>query len=174
MTVTIIRAITAVVASGGGGGSGTVTNIAVSAKNGIVVSGSPITSAGTFTFSLGNATNTYSMGITVDGAGSAITTGSKGYTQVNYNCNITKWTILADVSGTASMDIKRSTYVGFPTTTSLIGTGNAPILSGDRKQTAAPSGWTSTIISAGDVIEYVVSAATIVTRMNLIIQLLKI
>lgn len=119
------------------------------------------------------AANTYTAGITVDGGGSAVTTGSKGFTQVNYNCTIANWTILADVSGTASMDVKRSTYAGFPTTTSIIGTGNAPILSGDRKQTAAPSGWTSVIVSAGDVLEFVVSAVATVTRLNLILQLTK-
>lgn len=48
----------------GGGGSGTVTQVAVSGQNGIVVSGSPITSAGTFTLKLNNITpNNISTGI---------------------------------------------------------------------------------------------------------------
>lgn len=41
---------------GGGGGSGTVTSVAASGVDGILVSGSPITGAGTLSFSLGNIT----------------------------------------------------------------------------------------------------------------------
>jgi hypothetical protein len=120
------------------------------------------------------AANTYTAGITVDGGGSVITTGSKGFAQVNYNCTVSQWTLLADVSGTASFDIKRATFAGFPTTASIIGaSGNPPILAGDRKQTAAPTSWTSTIISAGDVIEFVVSSIATCTRLNLTLQLTK-
>lgn len=120
------------------------------------------------------AANTYTAGITVDGGGSVITTGSKGFAQINYNCTIAAWTLIADVSGTASFDIKRSTFANFPTTTSIIGaSGNPPILSGDRKQTAQPSSWTSTSIVSGDVVEFVVSSIATCTRLNLTLQLTK-
>jgi hypothetical protein len=120
-----------------------------------------------------NAANTYSTGITVDGGGSVLTTGSKGFTQINYNCTITNWTVLADVSGSVNFDVKRATFSNFPTTATIIGNGNPPILAGDRKQTAAVSGWTSATITAGDVLEFVVSSVATITRANLILQLLK-
>lgn len=46
------------VAFGGGGGSGTVTSVAASVANGLTVSGTPITTAGTLSFGLGNITPT--------------------------------------------------------------------------------------------------------------------
>lgn len=52
----------------GGGGSGSVTSVAVSGSNGIGVSGSPITSSGTISLSLGSITPTTVNGITLSGS----------------------------------------------------------------------------------------------------------
>lgn len=121
----------------------------------------------------GIGANTTSAGITVDGGGTTITTGSKGFTQINFNCTIAGWTILGDVSGSCVIDILRSTYAAFPTTVSIVGGGNAPTLSGAQKNTAAPSGWTSTSIVSGDIIEFSVSSASGIARANLILNLTK-
>lgn len=119
------------------------------------------------------AANTVSAGITIDGGGLVVTTGSKGFIQIEYACTITNWTLLADQAGSAVIDIKRSTYSGFPTTASIIGAGNSPTLSSVQKNTAAPSGWTSVTLAIGDILEYSVTSATTVTRLNLILTLVK-
>lgn len=121
----------------------------------------------------GGSGSVVSCGITIDGGGSAIVAGSYGYTQIPYACTLTAWTVLADQSGSCTFDVKRSTYSGFPSTTSLVGSGNAPLLSSVQKNTAAPSGWTSVTIAAGDVLEFSISGITSVMRVNLILKLVK-
>ncbi len=115
-----------------------------------------------------------SIGITVDGGGSALTAGSKGFISVPYGCSIDSWTILSDVAGSAVIDIKRSTYGDFPTTASIVGAGNKPTLSTAQKNTAAPASWTSTAITAGDILEFVVEATpSTLTRCNLTLKVTK-
>lgn len=111
------------------------------------------------------------FGITVDGGGSAITTGSKGYVTVPYAGTITGWTILADQSGSTVIDVKRSTYSGFPSTSSIAGSDLPTLSSAQKNQDTTLSGWGSTAVAAGDVIEFVVNSATTVTRVNLSIQI---
>lgn len=113
-------------------------------------------------------------GITIDGGGSVFTTGSKGYVQVPYNCTISSWTILANATGSATVDIRRATYTSFPTVTSLVGAGNGPTLSGALKNSAVPSTWSSTTLSAADILEFYVSSVGTVSRVNLQLVLQKI
>lgn len=101
----------------------------------------------------------------VDGGGSVITTGSKGYVIFDNAGTISQWTLLGDQSGSCIVDIKRSTYAGFPTTTSLIGGGTAPTLSSAQKQQASPVSWTSVTLAAGDVLEFSITSASTLTRL---------
>jgi len=111
-----------------------------------------------------NATRT--INFVIDGGGDLIATGSKGYLVVDAPCVITKWTILGDVSGSAVVDIKRSTYAGFPTTASMVGAGNKPTLASVQNNQAVPASWTSVVIAAGDILEFNVDSATTVTRVT--------
>lgn len=108
-----------------------------------------------------------SFGITVDGGGTVISTGSKGYLVVPYNATITNWYVASDVSGSIVIDVKRSG-------TSIVGGGgNKPTLSAASYATAAVSGWTSTSITAGDVFEFNVDSVSTVTKTNLVIKINK-
>ena len=107
-----------------------------------------------------------SLGITVDGGGIAVTTGSKGYVIIPYNATINNWYITSDVSGSIVVDIKRSG-------SSIVGAGNKPTLSAASYATAAVSGWTSTSITAGDVFEFSVDSASTVTKINLVVKITK-
>lgn len=114
------------------------------------------------------------VGITfvIDGGGSAITTGSKGFLIIPKGGTINQWTVVADQSGSIVVDVKRSTYSGFPTTTSIVGgSGNKPTLSSAQKNQATPTSWTSTSIADGDVLEFNVDSATTVTRITLMLQM---
>ena len=105
-------------------------------------------------------------GITIDGGGSTPTTGSKGFLQVPFAGTITAWTLIADVSGSASITVKKSTYAGFPTTTSIVASA-PPALSSQQNATSTTlTGWT-TAVAAGDVLEFVLASATTVTRLVL-------
>lgn len=101
--------------------------------------------------------------------GLAITTGSKGYTQINFSGVIVSWTILADQSGSIVIDLKKSTYSGFPTTSSIAGS-SLPTLSSAQKATSSTlTGW-GTSVTAGDIWEPVVNSASTVTKITLIIK----
>lgn len=57
-----------------------------------------------------------SLGITIDGGGSAITLGTKGYLEVPCNCTILSGTILADVSGSIAIETWRTNSASMPPT----------------------------------------------------------
>lgn len=107
-----------------------------------------------------------SFGITIDGNGYDPGTGSKGYITLPYSGTITNWYLAADTSGSCVIDVKRSG-------TSIVGAGNKPTLSSAQSGNAAVSGWTSTTVSAGDIIEFNLNSITTITRVNLMIQLLR-
>jgi hypothetical protein len=112
------------------------------------------------------------IGITIDGSGSALITGAKGYRRMPYDCTITGWTILGKESGSCVIDIKKSDYTGFPTTSSIAGTEKPTLSSAQKNQDLTLTTWTIAI-TAGDILEFIVDSATTVTRINLFIHITK-
>mgnify|MGYP001617186754 CR=1 FL=1 len=110
-----------------------------------------------------------SFGITIDGGGSVIATGSKGYIQIPFGMTITEWDLFADVSGSIVIDLKKSTYAGFPTTSSIAGSDKPTLSSAQKNTSTLLTGWSLSILS-GDVIEFNVDSASTVTRVTLIIK----
>lgn len=108
------------------------------------------------------------LGITIDGGGSVITTGVKGYLSVPFNCTITGWTLVSDVSGSVVVDVWKDTYANYPPTIADVITASAkPTLSSANKNTSTTlTGWTTTV-TAGDVLAFNVNSAATVTRVTL-------
>lgn len=106
------------------------------------------------------------LGITIDGGGSTPATGSKGFYTVTCPGTLTNWYLAADQSGSCAIDVNRSG-------TSIVGGGNTPTLSSAQSGNAAISGWTSATVSAGDIIEFKLTSATTITRVNLVIKITK-
>lgn len=113
-----------------------------------------------------------SVGITVDGGGSAITTGTKGYIQVPYDGTITEWSIIADQSGSCVIDVYKSTYAGAPPTVSIAGSEKPTLSSQQKNQDTNLTTWT-TSVSAGDIIGFNVDSAATITRVNVFIKINK-
>jgi len=118
--------------------------------------------------------NTGSFGITIDGAGSAITTGVKGYVVIPFSGTITGWTIVADQTGSIVVDIWKDTYANFPPTVAdTIAGSEKPTLSSARKnQDNSLSTWT-TAVSSGDLIAFNVDSVSTVTRVSVFIGITK-
>jgi hypothetical protein len=112
------------------------------------------------------------LGITIDGGGSVITTGVKGFISCPVAGTITKWRILstdaAVTSGSVVMDVWRDSYANYPPTVADTITASAkPTLSSATKsEDAVLTGW-STSVSAGDVFGFNVDSVTTVTRVVL-------
>ena len=149
-----------------GTGAGTVTSVAAGAG----MDFSTITGTG----SVAASANTRTTGIVfiIDGGGAAITTGSKGYVEIPFACTITAARLQADQSGSIVVDIKKATYSGLPTTTSIAASAKPTLSTAQKNQDTTLTGWT-TSITAGDWLEYVVDSATTVTRVTVSLTCLK-
>lgn len=118
------------------------------------------------------ATRTFTVGITIDGGGSQITTGIKGYVQVPVAATIISWTILADQSGAIVIDVWKDIYNNFPPDNSdaIPGTDEPEITASGVKATSSSlGGWTTTSIAAGDCIGFNVDSCTSITRATLML-----
>ena len=112
-----------------------------------------------------------SIGITIDGAGSAITTGIKGYIEIPYACTINQVTMLADQSGSAVVDIWKDTYANYPPTNadSITASAVPTITTATKSQDSTLTDWT-TAITAGDILGFNVDSATTITRLHIILK----
>lgn len=108
------------------------------------------------------------IGITIDGGGSVITVGVKGYIEVPFACTINQATLLADQSGSIVVDVWKDTYANYPPTDLDSITASAPptITTATKSQNATLTGWT-TSVTAGDTLGFNVDSATTITRVTL-------
>jgi len=112
------------------------------------------------------------LGIAINGARSVITTGTKQFLRVPYNCTITSWEIVIDPPGEITMGIFKSTYDTFPTSSSI--TGYGPPRCGQtvenvfypetrgRGESPGGNGWNTTL-TAGEYLEFRVTSVTTAT-----------
>ncbi len=104
------------------------------------------------------------FGISIDGQGGVITTGSKGVIPaLPYSGVINGWSLYDATGGTVSIDIRRGG-------SSIVGGGNKPTLSGTQRNSANVSGWSSITLAIDDEIEFYVESASYVTCINLLIK----
>lgn len=116
------------------------------------------------------------FGITIDGAGSVITTGIKGYLYVPYDCIVDCWGVIADQSGSIVVDVWRgSTPLTIPTSASdSIAGSEKPTLSSQQSQVDTNlTTWTTNLVF-GDVIAFNVDSASTLTRVTIQIKVIKL
>lgn len=128
-----------------------------------LVGGSGITVSGT-TISL--APRTAAITYVIDGGGSTPSTGAKGQISIPVACTITGWVITADASGSAVVDVLKSTYAGFPTTASIAGSEKPTLASAQLNEDLTLTTWT-TAINAGDIVQFNLNSVTTCTRLNI-------
>ena len=108
------------------------------------------------------------IGITIDGAGSAITTGDKGSISIPYNAILNNVTMIADVSGVCVIDILKSNFSTYPTSSSICSTSKPTISGAIKSIDSTLSSWT-TNIQNGDILDFQVLSASGITKLNLTI-----
>ena len=108
------------------------------------------------------------VGITVDGGGSAITTGVKGYKTLPWSGTIIGVRMLADQSGSAVIDIWKDTYANYPPTVAdtITAAAKPTISAATKSEDTTLTGWTKSF-TAGDVLGFNVDSATTITRVTL-------
>ena len=122
----------------------------------------------------GDISNVIAITFIIDGGGSVITTGVKGYLEIPFACTITQVTTLADQSGSIVVDIWKDTYANFPPAVADTITASAkPTLSSAQKaQDSTLTGWT-TAIAAGDILAFNVDSITTCERVTISIRCTK-
>lgn len=110
------------------------------------------------------------MDFILDGNGSAITTGEKGALQIPFAGVIKAVRLLADKTGSITVDIRKDSYANYPPGAGASITGATPpkIASGIKSEDTGLNGWT-TEIAAGDILSCNVTSASAVTRVTLVL-----
>jgi hypothetical protein len=109
----------------------------------------------------------------IDGAGSVITTGDKGWIRVPFACTIVGATLLADTTGSIVVDVQRATYAAYPTFTSLTASAPPTISSAQKAQDTTLTGWT-TAIASGDLLKFVVTGSpAAITKVTIALDVTK-
>lgn len=93
------------------------------------------------------------IGTIITGGGSVPATGNQGVYVVPFDCTITGWTILSDISGSAQVTISKGSYSGYPTVSSIVASAPIVLTSAQKATSTTLTGWT-TSLSAGDVLSY--------------------
>lgn len=98
--------------------------------------------------------NTRTLNFVIDGGGSAVTTGVKGFSILDADYNVTAWTIIGDLSGDLSVAIGRTTQPTYPVTTARVyQTILTPTL-GATEIADRVTGITTVQITAGDILQF--------------------
>lgn len=158
--------------SGSSGINGTSGSSGSSGSSGVSGSSGSSGSSGT---SGSSPTALGSFGITIDAGSSVITTGIKGYVEIPYSGTITGWTIVGNDTGSIVIDVWKTSYAGAPPTVanSIAGTSKPTMSSVKKNQDLTISGWSSTSVSAGDIIGFNVDSVSTLSRVNLSIKITK-
>lgn len=116
---------------------------------------------------------THDITVSIDGGGSAITSGT-AWSQINYDCEIQSWTLLADQSGSIQLDIWKNSYANYPPDDSDSITASAPpsISSAIKNTSSTLTGWTTTV-TGGDILKINVDSCTTIERVALILTVLE-
>ena len=114
----------------------------------------------------------YNVGITVDGSGSVLTTGLKGFRSIPMNGTITRYRILAKESGSITFDIWKDLYSNFPPSIAdtIVASAHPTISSGVKNEDTTLTGWTKTV-TAGDVLAFNIDSVTTITRVTLELEI---
>lgn len=106
--------------------------------------------------------------VVLDGGGSAITTGVKGYMEVPFDCVVTAWRIVADQSGDIVVDVWKDAYANFPPTVAdTIAGSEKPTLSGVQKNEDSNLTTWTTALTDGDWLGFNVDSVATVQQVTL-------
>ena len=105
----------------------------------------------------------------IDGGGSEITTGIKGYFIVPRAITLTGWTVVSDAAADAVIDLWETDYAGHPADSgdSIIGAGTKPSFSSSDKGIGNTSDWATLRLVAGDIVTVNVDSVATMTLITL-------
>ena len=132
-----------------------------------LVQGTGITltnTAGATTFNV--SARTGSINYVIDGGGTTVATGVKGQVNIPISMNVTGWVLTADQSGSAVVDVNAGSYASFPTLSSIAASDKPTLSSVQKNENLTATTWSGSL-AAGTQLQFSVTSATTVTRLNL-------
>lgn len=104
----------------------------------------------------------------IDGGGSAIAANVQMDLEIPFGFEITAWTVLADQSGSIVIDVWKDTYANYPPTVAdEMAASNHPTITTSTKGQDTSLTWTSTTVTANDIIRINVDSCTTIERATL-------
>lgn len=99
------------------------------------------------------------INLVLDGGGSSVTTGAKGYVEIPFNMTLLGWSLYADVSSTykTAVSVLSSSYASYPTATPIYLTVPSLDVGTVKNTSSTLTGW-STNLQAGTVLHFGISA----------------
>lgn len=141
----------------------------------VTVSASDITTGTLPTAQLSTNQTIMSVGVSLDGGGSTLSTGQKGYVTCPFAGTIVAWDITAD-TGTCTFDIwKIATGTAVPTVTNTITASAKPALAtGTAIHSTTLTGWSTGVnVAANDIFGFNLDAVATATKLTLVLQINK-
>jgi len=114
-----------------------------------------------------------SFGLTIDGGGSDIILGNKGYAVIPYNGTITGWELIGNTSGSCVIDVWKTTSGNIPTSGDTITGTEKPTLSSQQINSDLNLTTWTTNVSQYDVVGFNVDSTNGLSRVNLSIYIIK-
>ena len=159
--------------------TGGTFNVSFDILTGLTINGDLNVTGTTYTDTISASTyqnlpiNYGSFGLTIDGGGSDITIGNKGYAIIPYNATITGWSVVGNTSGSCVIDVWKTTSGNIPTSGDTITGTEKPTLSSQQINSDLNLTTWTTSVSQYDVIGFNVDSTSGLTRVNLSIYIIK-
>lgn len=169
--------------AGGGGGAPTDAQYVTLATNGTLSNERVLTAGSGITLTDGGAGSTITVALqhhaniafTLDGGGSALTTGWKTRVRVPYSGTILKATVLScdetATTGSIVLDVWKDSYANFPPTNadSITASAKPTLSSANKSEDATLTGWT-TSFAEGDIFDVEIESVSTLTCAQLLLR----
>ena len=107
-----------------------------------------------------------------DPIGPVLSTGVKAFLEIPFACNVTGWTILADVVGSIVLDVWKDTFANFPPTVAdTIAGSEKPTLSAAQKNQDLSLGTWTTLVAAGSILAINIDSCSSIKKVALSLRL---
>lgn len=111
----------------------------------------------------------------IDGGGAEIADGISGWVEIPFACTILQCTLLADQTGSITIDIWKDTYANYPpdNADTITGANEPAIAAGIKDQDSTLTDWT-TSVSAGDILYFNVDSCTTIEKCLVSLKIKKV
>jgi hypothetical protein len=114
---------------------------------------------------------TRTINFIVDSGSFDMVSGDKGRLTLDVSGQIESWRIFADQVGSLSIDIKKTTYASYPTSTSIVNYDYPNLINTNKNFDDDLNNWTTTNLVAGDILTFEVRSSTNIRRFLISLKL---